>query len=49
MNIEQMLAATELALSREIETVSHYGKNIADKISNILIGNSLDFYKYRER
>jgi UDP-N-acetylglucosamine 2-epimerase (non-hydrolysing) len=49
MDIEQMLSAAELALSRKIEPVTHYGKNIAEKICNILIGNSLKFYKYRER
>jgi len=49
MDIDQMLAAAELALSRKIEPVTHYGKNIADKICNILIGNSLEFYRCRER
>ena len=49
MDIEQMLSAVELALSRKIEPVTHYGKNIAEKICNILVGNSLDFYRYRER
>ena len=46
---EQMLDAAELALSRKIEPVSHYGKNISEKICNILIGNSLNFYKNLER
>jgi hypothetical protein len=49
MDTEQMLSAAELALSRKIDPVTHYGKNIAEKISNILIGNSLNFYRYRER
>ena len=49
MDIEQMLSAAELALYRKIEPVTHYGKNIAEKICNILVGNSLDFYRYRER
>ena len=49
MDIDQMLSAAELALSRKIEPVTHYGKNIAEKICNILVGNSLDFYRYRER
>ncbi len=49
MNVEQMLDAAELALSRKIEPVSHYGKNISDKICTILIGNSLNFYKNFER
>ncbi|MHA2336202.1 MAG: non-hydrolyzing UDP-N-acetylglucosamine 2-epimerase [Candidatus Hodarchaeales archaeon] len=49
IDVEKMLSAAELALSREIEPVSHYGKNIAVKICNILIGNSLDFYRQRER
>jgi UDP-N-acetylglucosamine 2-epimerase (non-hydrolysing) len=49
MNVEQMLDAAELALSRKIEPVSHYGKNISQKICNILIGNSLNFSKNFER
>ncbi|MHA2337859.1 MAG: non-hydrolyzing UDP-N-acetylglucosamine 2-epimerase [Candidatus Hodarchaeales archaeon] len=49
MDLDQMLTAAELALSREIEPVSYYGKNIAGKICNILIGNSLNFYRYRVR
>ncbi|MBA7639121.1 UDP-2,3-diacetamido-2,3-dideoxy-D-glucuronate 2-epimerase [subsurface metagenome] len=49
MNIEQMLDAAELALSLKIEPVTHYGKNISDKICNILIGNSLNFTKNLER
>ena len=46
---EQMISAAEMALSRKIEPATHYGKNIAEKICNILIGNSLKFHKYRER
>jgi len=49
INIEQMLDAAELALSRKVEPVSHYGKNISNKICNILIGNSLAFYKNLDR
>jgi len=49
MNIEQMLDAAELALSHKIEPVTHYGKNISDKICNILIGNSLNYSKNLER
>jgi len=49
MDIYQMLDSAELALSRKTEPVSHYGKNISDKICNILIGNSLNFYKNFER
>ncbi|MFX1303231.1 MAG: non-hydrolyzing UDP-N-acetylglucosamine 2-epimerase [Promethearchaeota archaeon] len=49
IDINQMLDSAELALSRKIEPVSHYGKNISDKICNILIGNSLNFYKNLER
>ena len=49
MDTDQMLSASEMALSRKIEPVTHYGKDIADKICNILIGNSLNFYRYRER
>ncbi|MHA1933438.1 MAG: non-hydrolyzing UDP-N-acetylglucosamine 2-epimerase [Promethearchaeota archaeon] len=49
MDTEQMLSAAELALSRNIEPVTHYGKNIAEKICNILIGNSLNFHKHKER
>ncbi|MFW9971585.1 MAG: non-hydrolyzing UDP-N-acetylglucosamine 2-epimerase [Candidatus Odinarchaeota archaeon] len=49
MDVEQMLDAAELAISRKIEPVSHYGKNISKKICNILIGNSLNFYKNLER
>ena len=49
IDIEQMLSAAELALSRKIAPVTHYGKNIAEKICNILIGNSLSFYKYIDR
>jgi UDP-N-acetylglucosamine 2-epimerase (non-hydrolysing) len=49
MDIEQMLDAAELALSHKIEPVTHYGKNISDKICNILIGNSLNFSKNLER
>ncbi|MFX1419070.1 MAG: UDP-N-acetyl glucosamine 2-epimerase, partial [Promethearchaeota archaeon] len=49
INVNQMLDSAELALSRKIEPVSHYGKKISDKICNILIGNSLKFYKNLER
>ncbi len=49
MDETQMLESAELALSREIEPVSHYGKNISDKICNILIGNSLNFHRNFER
>ncbi|MHA2431237.1 MAG: non-hydrolyzing UDP-N-acetylglucosamine 2-epimerase [Promethearchaeota archaeon] len=49
MDNNQMLDSAELALSRKVEPVSHYGKNISDKICNILIGNSLNFYKHYER
>jgi len=49
MNIEQMLDAAEMALSHKIEPVTHYGKNISDKICNILIGNSLNFNKNSDR
>jgi len=49
MDLEQMLSAAEMAISRRREPVTHYGKNIAEKICNILIGNSLNFYKFRER
>ena len=49
IDVDQMLDSAELALSRKIEPVSHYGKNISDKICNILIGNSLNFYKNFDR
>jgi UDP-N-acetylglucosamine 2-epimerase (non-hydrolysing) len=45
INIEQMLDSAEFALSHKIEPVSHYGKDIATKIVNILTGNSLNFHK----
>ena len=45
MDIDQMLNAAEYSLTHQIEPVSHYGKDIADKICNILIGNSLNFSK----
>jgi UDP-N-acetylglucosamine 2-epimerase (non-hydrolysing) len=45
MDIDQMLNTTEFSLTHQIEPVTHYGKNIADKICNILIGNSLNFSK----
>ena len=38
-----MLSAVELALSKKIKSVPHYGEDISDKICNILIGNSLNF------
>ncbi|MBN1799981.1 MAG: UDP-N-acetylglucosamine 2-epimerase (non-hydrolyzing) [Candidatus Lokiarchaeota archaeon] len=49
INVEKMLEAGEFILSKEIEPVSHYGKNIAEKICNILLGNSLEFYNNKER
>ena len=49
INTQQMLNAAELALSRKIKPVSHYGENISERICNILIGNSLNFYKNLER
>ncbi len=49
MDEAQMLDSAEFALSRVIEPVSHYGKNISDKICNILLGNSLEFNKNFER
>ncbi|MFX0074886.1 MAG: non-hydrolyzing UDP-N-acetylglucosamine 2-epimerase [Candidatus Hermodarchaeota archaeon] len=49
MEIEQMINAAEFTLSQNIEPVTHYGKNIADKICNILIGNSLNFSKKYSR
>ena len=49
MDIEQMINAAEFTLSHKIEPVTHYGKNIADKICNILIGNSLTFSKKYSR
>ena len=49
MDVDQMLDATDMALSHKIEPVTHYGKNISDKICNILIGNSLNFSKNYSR
>jgi len=49
MNVGQMLDAAELALSRKIEPVSHYGENISEKVCNILIGNSLNYNKNLQR
>ena len=49
MDVNQMLDATNMVLSHKIEPVTHYGKNISDKICNILIGNSLNFSKDSER
>ncbi len=49
MDLDQMLDASELTLSHKIEPVTHYGKNVADKICNILIGNSLNFSKKYSR
>ncbi|MFX0000777.1 MAG: non-hydrolyzing UDP-N-acetylglucosamine 2-epimerase [Candidatus Hodarchaeota archaeon] len=49
MDIDQMLSSVELALSRQIQPITHYGKNVADKICNILIGNSLKFHKHFDR
>jgi len=48
MDIDQMLDSAEFALTHKIEPVSHYGKDIANKIVNILIGNSLTFHKKQE-
>jgi len=45
MDVDQMLDAADMALSRKLEPVTHYGKGISDKICNILIGNSLNFSK----
>ena len=45
IDIDQMLDSAEFALSHKIEPVSHYGKDIAIKIVNILTGNSLNFHK----
>ncbi|MEE9379288.1 MAG: UDP-N-acetylglucosamine 2-epimerase (non-hydrolyzing) [Candidatus Lokiarchaeia archaeon] len=49
MDLDQMLNSAELALKREVKPVTHYGENIANKICNILIGNSLNFNKNRDR
>jgi len=49
IDLDQMLDVSELTLSHKIEPVTHYGKNIADKICNILIGNSLNFSKNYSR
>ncbi|TFF89497.1 MAG: UDP-N-acetylglucosamine 2-epimerase (non-hydrolyzing) [Promethearchaeota archaeon] len=45
LDLENMLDASRLALSRNIKPVSHYGENISQKICNILMGNSLQFNK----
>lgn len=45
INLEQMLDSAEYALSHPVEPVTHYGKDIANKIVNILTGNSLTFHK----
>jgi len=44
LKIEQMLDAVEFALNHQIEPINHYGENISDKICNILVGNSLNFF-----
>ncbi|MFX1309499.1 MAG: UDP-N-acetyl glucosamine 2-epimerase, partial [Promethearchaeota archaeon] len=49
MDIDQMLDSAELALTRNIEPISHYGENISDKICNILLGNSLEFHRRFDR
>ncbi|MFX1355727.1 MAG: non-hydrolyzing UDP-N-acetylglucosamine 2-epimerase [Promethearchaeota archaeon] len=49
LNVEQMLDAAELSLSRKVKSVTHYGERIAEKICNILIGNSLNFYRNSDR
>lgn len=49
MDLDQMLDAAEFTLEHNIKPVTHYGKNIADKICNILIGNSLNFSKKYSR
>jgi UDP-N-acetylglucosamine 2-epimerase (non-hydrolysing) len=43
MDVDQMLDVADMALSHKLEPVTHYGKDISDKICNILIGNSLNF------
>jgi UDP-N-acetylglucosamine 2-epimerase (non-hydrolysing) len=48
INLENMINAAKLALSKNIKPVSHYGANIAQKITNILLGNSLSFYNKRK-
>jgi UDP-N-acetylglucosamine 2-epimerase (non-hydrolysing) len=45
MNVDRMLDSAKLAISRNVKPVDHYGKNISEKICNILIGNSLNFSK----
>ena len=49
MDIDQMMSAIEIALSRKIDPVTHYGEKISDKICNILIGNSLNFHRFQDR
>lgn len=49
IDIEHMLSAVDLSLNRQIKPVTHYGKNVSDKICNILIGNSLNFHKESDR
>ena len=46
---DKMIDAAQLALSKKIKPVTHYGENISDKICNILVGNSLTFHKNFER
>lgn len=47
LKIDQMIDSAKLALSRGIKPVNHYGEQISDKICNILIGNSLNYFKKR--
>lgn len=49
MDLERMMAAADLALSREHAPVTHYGERVAEKICNILLGNSLDFNQPADR
>ena len=49
MDLDQMISSAEMALGRKIDPVTHYGKDISDKICNILIGNSLNFYMHSDR
>ena len=49
MDLDQMLNSADLALSRHIEPITHYGKNISNKICNLLVGNSLIFHRNFDR
>ena len=49
MNVDNMLNSANLALSRQIEPVTHYGEKVSEKICNILVGNSLQFHERFER